>query len=57
MPGGKTPSGAAVKVLAIGKGTPIRQTTPVAGYQRKAETSPAWRTMMGWKGSKLVTSG
>ena len=47
MHGGKIPSGAAAKGRAVGKATPTRQTFPVAGFQQKAEGTPALMTMMG----------
>ena len=57
MLGVKTPNGVAPKGLAIGKGTLTRQTTPVAGCQRKAEGTRMWMTMMGWEVSRRVIYG
>ena len=57
MRGEKIPSGAALKGLATGRAIPTRQTTPVAGFQQKAEDTQNWMIMMGWKVSKLVTYG
>ncbi len=57
MHGEKIPSGAALKGLATGRAIPTRQTTPVAGFQQKAEDTQTWMIMMGWKVSKLVTYG
>ena len=57
MRGEKIPSGAALKGLATGRATPTRQTSPVAGFQQKAEDTQTWMIMMGWKVSKLVTYG
>ena len=47
MHGEKILNGAALKGQAVGKATPIRQTFPVAGFQRKAEGTPVLMTMMG----------
>jgi len=47
MHGEKIPSGAALKGLATGRAILTRQTTPVAGFQQKAEDTQSWMIMMG----------